>query len=320
MARDTAPVSAGSNVASGVAAASASAVVAEARAGVPQAADSRTGRPKPSASDGITVTAARAVARPQELVPDGAGQDEPSRHPRRRGGVGQSGLPGGGQFADDEEIQVESGPDQLAHRRDQPLGALADVAPAHGQHEGTILECAQVPPEVLAVGAVGGREERGHAAPDGHDPVGIAAEQLDGLRPRVLGIGQHQVGGRHPRGARPVPVEMGLGGEVAMRGAQRDEVVQGHDAGQTQALPVRGDDEARGVDRGPQWRNGAGMWCTIGPASATRARIDGAESQCTRPAHGQFGREAERGRQLGCEQARRQSIRCGPDAALSAAT
>ncbi len=59
MALDSAPVSDGSKVASGVAAASARAVVADASATVPQAADSSTGRPKPSASDGMTVTAAR---------------------------------------------------------------------------------------------------------------------------------------------------------------------------------------------------------------------------------------------------------------------
>ena len=59
MARHSASVSPGSKVARGVAAASARAVVAEASAGVPHAADSSTGRPKPSASDGITVTRAR---------------------------------------------------------------------------------------------------------------------------------------------------------------------------------------------------------------------------------------------------------------------
>ncbi len=59
MALATASVSVGSNVASGVAAASIRAVVAEASAGVPQAADSSTGRPKPSARDGVTVTDAR---------------------------------------------------------------------------------------------------------------------------------------------------------------------------------------------------------------------------------------------------------------------
>ena len=49
----------GSKVARGVAAASASAVVEEARAGHPQAAASSTGSPNPSANEGITRARAR---------------------------------------------------------------------------------------------------------------------------------------------------------------------------------------------------------------------------------------------------------------------
>ena len=89
--------------------------------------------------------------------------------------------------------------------------------PLDGQHEGHVLELAQVPAKVLVVGAVAGREERRHSATDVHDLVRVTPEQLDRLRARVLGVSQHEVGRRHPRGSAPVAIEVRLGGKIPMR-------------------------------------------------------------------------------------------------------
>jgi hypothetical protein len=95
----------GSNVARGVAAASIRAVVAEAREGVPQAADSSTGRPKPSAVDRHRRP---PVTGPEHVVSDRSGHEKPMLGLMASGRVDEPGAPLLGEIADDDEVQVDS--------------------------------------------------------------------------------------------------------------------------------------------------------------------------------------------------------------------
>ena len=89
MARASAPVSEGSKVASGVAAASARAVVADASAGGAAGGGLEHGETEPLGERWHHRDRGPPVARPQELVAHGPGQHDTSRHARAGRRVGE---------------------------------------------------------------------------------------------------------------------------------------------------------------------------------------------------------------------------------------
>ena len=152
-------------------------------------------------------------------------------------------------MADDDEVDVHAASHHLSHGGHELFHALAGVASAHGEDEGFVPQGGEPVVEEFLVRAVDRREEGRHAGSHRHHPGRVALEQFDRLAARVLGVGEDEIGRCHPRRPDAVPIEVGGGGEVVTRIAQRDQVVQGHDPRHTGVGPVGDDDEHRRIGR-----------------------------------------------------------------------